>query len=98
VLRDSPVLRFTSNITYLHTSPSEIDTRSYTDASHHNVTTRMGNDPHEGVVDTNYKVHGVDNLFRRESTVFPTCGYANPTWTIVTLALRLAEHLQKRRF
>jgi len=40
-------------------------------------------------------VHGVDNLFIAGSSVFPTCGYANPTLTIVALALRLADHLKK---
>jgi choline dehydrogenase-like flavoprotein len=28
--------------------------------------------------------------------VFPTSGYANPTFTIVALALRLADHLKAR--
>jgi len=37
----------------------------------------------------------VENLFIAGSSVFPTCGYANPTWSIVALTLRLAEHLQQ---
>jgi GMC oxidoreductase len=83
-------------IGWLDTNPSELDTMSYTDASHHIGTTRMSEHPRSGVVDANCKVHGVENLFMAGSSVFPTCGYANPTWTIVALALRLAEHLQKR--
>jgi choline dehydrogenase-like flavoprotein len=31
------------------------------------------------------------------SSVFPTGGCANPTFTIVTLAHRLADHLASRR-
>lgn len=85
-----------NNIGYLDTTPSEIDTGSYTDASHHIGTTRMSDDPHNGVVDANCKVHGVENLFMAGSSVFSTCGHANPTWTIVALALRLAERLQKQ--
>ncbi len=32
-------------------------------ANHHLGTTRMHDDPHEGVVDSNCKVHGIDNLY-----------------------------------
>ena len=66
----------------------------YTDASHHIGTTRMSKNSQAGVVDENCKVHGVQNLFIAVSSVFPTCGYANPTWTIVALALRLADRLK----
>ena len=34
------------------------------------------------------------NFFVAGSSVFPTSGHANPTLTIVALALRLADHLQ----
>ncbi len=61
---------------------------------HHMGTTRMHSDPQRGVVDADCRVHGVDNLFITGSSVFPTAGFANPTLTIVALALRLAEHLK----
>ncbi len=60
---------------------------------HHIGTTRMADDPQEGVVDGNCAVHGMDNLYVAGSSVFPTSGQANPTLTIVALALRLADHL-----
>jgi choline dehydrogenase-like flavoprotein len=60
---------------------------------HHMGTTRMHSDPRYGVVDENCRVHGVANLFVAGSSVFPTSGYANPTLTIVALAVRLADHL-----
>jgi choline dehydrogenase-like flavoprotein len=66
----------------------------YSDASHHIGTTRMSEDPRKGVVDRNCVVHGLRNLFIAGSSVFPTCGYANPTWTIVALTLRLADRLK----
>lgn len=63
---------------------------------HHMGTTRMAANPKEGVVDGNCKVHGIDNLFIAGSSVFPTAGYANPTLTIVALAIRLADYLKNK--
>jgi choline dehydrogenase-like flavoprotein len=57
-------------------------------------TTRMADDPKQGVVDRQCRVHGMANLYVAGSSVFPTGGSANPTLTIVALALRLAEHLK----
>lgn len=64
------------------------------DASHHMGTTRMGNDPATSVVDAHCRVHGVENLYVAGASVFPTSGCANPTLTLVALAIRLAEHLK----
>jgi choline dehydrogenase-like flavoprotein len=81
----------------LDTTAEPFSERLYTDASHHIGTTRMSTDPHRGVVDAQCRVHGVDNLFIAGSAVFPTSGHANPTLTIVALAIRLAEHLKGMR-
>lgn len=64
--------------------------------NHHMGTTRMAADPSVGVVDASCRVHGVENLYVAGSSVFATGGTANPTLTIVALALRLAEHLERR--
>jgi choline dehydrogenase-like flavoprotein len=69
--------------------------RMYRDASHHLGTARMSTSPRDGVVDERCAVHGVGNLFVAGSAVFPTSGHANPTLTIVALAIRLAEHLKR---
>jgi choline dehydrogenase-like flavoprotein len=50
--------------------------------------------PTEGVVDQNLKVHGVDNLYIGGASVFASAGISNPTFTIITLSIRLAEHVQ----
>jgi choline dehydrogenase-like flavoprotein len=63
---------------------------------HHMGTTRMSADPRRGVVDADCRVHSVDNLYVAGSSVFPTGGYANPTFTLLTLALRLADTLKGR--
>lgn len=67
-----------------------------TGGCHHCGTTRMSADPRRGVVDADGRVHGLDNLYVAGSSVFPTVGYANPTLTIVALAIRLADHLKAR--
>ena len=61
---------------------------------HHIGTTRMSDSPSQGVVDRNCRVHGLSNLYIASSSVFPTSSQANPTLTIVALALRLARHLE----
>jgi choline dehydrogenase-like flavoprotein len=60
---------------------------------HHMCTTRMSADRRRGVVDRNCQVHGVRGLYLGGSSVFATGGWANPTYTIVQLALRLGDHL-----
>jgi choline dehydrogenase-like flavoprotein len=61
---------------------------------HHMGTTRMHPDPRQGVVDANCRVHGLANLYVAGAAVYPTGGCANPTLTLVALALRLADHLK----
>ncbi len=73
------------------------DSRPDPNAHHHAGTTRMHADPAHGVTDAYGRVHGVDNLYVAGASVFPTAGFANPTLTIVALALRLADHLATRR-
>ena len=63
---------------------------------HHSGSTRMHVDPRYGVVDETCRVHGVNNLFVASSSVFPTIGMANPTLTIVALALRVADTIKQR--
>ncbi len=63
---------------------------------HHMGTTRMSSNPRMGVVDATCRVHGVDNLYIAGSSIFPSSGFANPTLTIVALALRLGDEVRKR--
>jgi hypothetical protein len=62
---------------------------------HHMGTTRMHNDPKQGVVDEHCKVHGISNLFIAGPSVFPTGGYANPVLTLVALSVKLSDHIKK---
>ncbi|WP_170750508.1 GMC oxidoreductase [Ruegeria lacuscaerulensis] len=65
-------------------------------SNHHMGGARMSATAETGVVDSDCKVHGATNLYVAGSGVFPTCGQANPTFTIVQLSLRLADHLIAR--
>lgn len=63
---------------------------------HHMGTTRMADDPRHGVTDGHGRVHGHPNLWIAGSSLFPTGGWANPTLTILALALRQADRLLGR--
>lgn len=63
---------------------------------HHMGTTRMSDDRSTGVVDRNCLTHDIPNLYVAGSSVFATASFANPTLTIVALALRLADHVRER--
>ena len=65
--------------------------------NHHIGTTRMHTDPRHGVVDTDCRVHSLDNLFIAGSSVFPRSGAANPTLAIMAFSSRLADHLIKQQ-
>lgn len=64
------------------------------DSYHPTGTTRMAQRPEDGVIDTNCQVFGVHGLYIAGSSVFPTSGAANPTLTLIAMALRLAERLR----
>ena len=65
-------------------------------ADHAACTTRMSRTPEEGVVDSNLKIHGVDNLYVCSNASFASLGAVNPTLTLTALSIRLADHLIKQ--
>jgi hypothetical protein len=60
-------------------------------------TTKMSYSSYDGIVDENLKHHKIENLFITGSSVFPTSGAVNPTFTIVGLSIRLAKYLNNLR-
>ena len=58
----------------------------------------MAQSPEFGCVDHNLKIFGVDNLWVCSSSVFPTPSQANPTFTIMALALRLSKELLNENY
>ena len=63
-------------------------------AAHPMGTTRMHSDPKKGVVDADCRLHSAANVFIASSSTFVTGGFANPTLTVVALALRIADQLR----
>jgi choline dehydrogenase-like flavoprotein len=62
---------------------------------HHLGTTRMSDDPKQGVVNADGLVHGIGNLYVAGSGVFPSYSASNPTLNLIALTLRLGDHLKK---
>ena len=62
-------------------------------ASHNMGTCRMSDDPQTGVVNRFGQSHDIANLFISDGSQFTTGAAANPTLTIVALAMRQAEYI-----
>jgi choline dehydrogenase-like flavoprotein len=60
-------------------------------------TTMMGKNTEDSVVDPDCKVHGTSNLYLAGSSIFPHAHAANPTFSIVAFACRLAKHLKENK-
>lgn len=56
----------------------------------------MGADPQTSVVDSEGRVHGLDNLYVVDGSVLPRSSRANPSLTIYAWALRVAERLPRQ--
>lgn len=63
------------------------------DISHPSGSFRMGTDPAGSVVDPDLRCHAVPNVTAVSAGVFPRAGSANPTYTIMQLALRAADRI-----
>jgi len=62
--------------------------------STHNLgTNRMSEKPRDGVVNKYGRTHDIKNLFVSDGSQFTTSAACNPTLTIVTLAIRQADHI-----
>jgi choline dehydrogenase-like flavoprotein len=63
----------------------------------HNMgVARMSARPEDGVTNRWGQVHDIPNLFVSDGSVFTSSAAANPTLTIVALAIRQADHIAER--
>jgi choline dehydrogenase-like flavoprotein len=58
---------------------------------------QLGTDQATGVCDPYGRVHGTDNVYVADGSVFVTSGAQNPTLTLMAAALRSMRHLAGRR-
>ncbi len=65
-------------------------------ATHNLCTARMSADPRDGVTNAWGRAHDIKNLFISDGSALSTPGAANPTLTIVALALRQAEYISQQ--
>ena len=56
-------------------------------------TCRMGDNPKTSVLNKWNQSHDIKNLFVVDGSGFVTCGWQNPTMTILSLSMRASEHL-----
>lgn len=94
VIRDELARTGCGTLEYNEATVAEEALRYGAYGGHHIGTARMGADPKTSVVDADLRVHGVPNLSIASAAVFPTSSQANPTLTIVALAVRLAARLR----
>ena len=57
-------------------------------------TCRMGDNPKTSVLNKWNQSHDIKNLFVVDGAAFVTCGWQNPTMTILALSMRASEYLR----
>lgn len=92
-LRDNEVGRL-QMAEWLAETPVQLPTEGELAGRHHMGGTRMSLSAEEGVVNTDCRLFAQENFFVAGSSVFASAGHANPTLTLVQLALRLCDHLE----
>jgi choline dehydrogenase-like flavoprotein len=79
----------------IYSRGSNAEPNSHADVFHPGGTTRMGSNRHAAVVDSDLRVFGFGNLWTSSTATLPSGGGANPTLTLMLLAMRLADRLAK---
>ncbi len=62
-------------------------------APHPGGCARMGDDPQSSVVGFDHRVHGIDNLYVSDPSVFPTAPSVDPSLTIMAFSYVAADHV-----
>jgi hypothetical protein len=67
------------------------------DTNHPSGGTIISSNKYNGVVDSNLKIWGTNNIYVASSSVFPKNSFANNTLTILAFSLRLSKYLKKNK-
>ena len=70
-----------------------VKNKDFISGSHYSGTCRSSTTILNGVVDHNLKVHGVDNLYISDASVFSKIGNSNLGLSIATISIKLSDHL-----
>ena len=62
-------------------------------SAHPQGTCRMGPNPESSVVDMDFRVHGSDNVFVCDASLFPTTSSTHTMVPVMTMAHLLADSL-----
>jgi choline dehydrogenase-like flavoprotein len=81
---------------WLADTPVQLPTEGELAGRHHMGGTRMSLTADEGIVNPDCRLFAQENVYVAGSSVFASAGHANPTLTLVQLALRLCDHLGSR--
>jgi choline dehydrogenase-like flavoprotein len=65
--------------------------------SHGIGSVRMGDSEQDSAIDTNCRLHGMDNLYVSDGSFMPTSGGVNPSLTIAANGLRVGDHLVREQ-
>lgn len=91
---DAPVLEHKKQLDLIDRLPMDPN-RMLLYSAHQVSSCRMGVDPKTSVTDSYGKVHGMENLYIADASIFPTSLGYNPQVTIMALATRNAEFILK---
>ncbi|MEH6640782.1 FAD-dependent oxidoreductase [Vreelandella glaciei] len=94
-LRDNEVGRL-QMADWLADTPVQLPTEGELAGRHHMGGTRMSLVAETGIVNPDCRLFAQENCYVAGSSVFASSGHANPTLTLVQLALRLCDHLESR--
>ena len=79
---------------YLY-KPRKITLSQVRSGSHHAGTMRISKNSKYGVLNKNLKVHNINNAYVCDASIIPYYGNSNPSFTLVSFAIRLSNFLNK---